>query len=66
MVSRLYFASRTFIADSYIYIDDGVHLKKEGYELMGDTIADSLIEIIKGQEPQGMPDCMHLLPGQPN
>ena len=27
--------------------DDGVHLKKIGYQLMGDTIADRLIEIVK-------------------
>lgn len=30
---------------------DGVHLTKAGYELMGDTIADRLIEIVK---PPGM------------
>lgn len=34
--------------------DDGVHLKKEGYELMGDAIADRLIEIIKEKKPHGM------------
>ncbi|KAL6717541.1 hypothetical protein ACLMJK_005456 [Lecanora helva] len=33
--------------------DDGVHLTKEGYELMGDTIADRLIDIVKEQQPLG-------------
>lgn len=35
---------------------DGVHLTKEGYELMGDTIADRLIDIIK---PPGMLEPMY-------
>lgn len=33
--------------------DDGVHLRKEGYELMGDTIADTIVEVTKGSKTQG-------------
>ncbi len=42
--------------------DDGVHLTKEGYELMGDTIADRMIEIIKEPKPQGMLSCVCSMP----
>ena len=34
---------------SRIYDRDGVHLGKEGYELMGDAIASSLVEIIQAE-----------------
>lgn len=34
-----------------IYDRDGVHLGKKGYEMMGDAIASSLIEIIRAEPP---------------
>lgn len=34
-----------------IYDRDGLHLAKKGYELMGDAIASSLIEMIRAQLP---------------
>ena len=36
---------------SKIYDRDGVHLGKKGYEMMGNAIASSLIEIIRAEHP---------------
>lgn len=35
-----------------IYDRDGLHLTKKGYEVMGDAIASSLIEMIRAQLPE--------------
>ncbi|KAL9137655.1 MAG: hypothetical protein Q9175_001144 [Cornicularia normoerica] len=37
---------------SKIYDRDGIHLGKQGYEMMGDAIASSLVELIR-REPHG-------------
>ena len=50
---RLY-TSRKTNTDERSVADDGVHLTKAGYELMGDTIADRLIEITQELKPTGV------------
>ena len=46
--------------------DDGVHFTKVGYELMGDTIADRLIPLIKKEsKPTGMSGLMTTCPAIP-
>lgn len=46
-------ATKQNVGVTGIYDLDGVHLRKKGYEMMGDAIASSLIEIIRAKSDEG-------------